>query len=263
MIVLGDPGTGKTGGLASLVKAGYKLAILDYDNGLDILRLFIEHECPDKIDNVIFKSLRDKYKMINTQLIVDGPPKAFTDGLKLLDEWPDYGKPSEWGPEWVLVVDSLTHCGRASFDWAKVAMPKNPDPRAAYFFAQTGIEAMLADLTSEYFRTNVIVITHVNYVDTEDGKRKGYPNAIGSALSPKIGSWFNSMALCTMKGKERVIQTAPTGQIDLKNPAPFAMLPEYPISTGLAEFFKVLKKPETNKPTPTKPTAMRPTIVRR
>jgi hypothetical protein len=106
---------------------------------------------------------------------------------------------------------------------------------------------MLANLTSEAFRTNVIVITHINYVDNEDGTgRKGYPNAIGKALSPIIGAYFNSIALCTTKpGGKRVIQTSSTAMIDLKNPAPFAMLPEYPISTGLADFFEVLR------PTPT------------
>ena len=52
MIILGDPGSGKTGGLCSLVKAGYKLAIIDFDNGLDSLVQYIKHECPDKIKNV-------------------------------------------------------------------------------------------------------------------------------------------------------------------------------------------------------------------
>jgi len=56
--------------------------------------------------------------------------------------------------------------------------------------------------------------------------------------------------LCTVKpGGKRVIQTTPTALIDLKNPAPFAMLPEYPIGTGLADFFEVLRgKPSRHEP---------------
>ena len=39
--------------------------------------------------------------------------------------------------------------------------------------------------------------------------------------------------------------------IDLKNPKPFEMLPHYPISTGLADFFAVLREvPKTIKPKP-------------
>jgi septum formation inhibitor-activating ATPase MinD len=37
MLNMGDAGSGKTGALASLAKAGQRLVILDFDNGLDIL----------------------------------------------------------------------------------------------------------------------------------------------------------------------------------------------------------------------------------
>ena len=49
-ILLGDSGTGKTGALASLVKAGYKLRVLDLDNKLasGILPQVIKRECADK-----------------------------------------------------------------------------------------------------------------------------------------------------------------------------------------------------------------------
>ena len=46
VLVIGDSKSGKTGALTSLVAAGYKLRILDFDNLLDPLRAFIERECP-------------------------------------------------------------------------------------------------------------------------------------------------------------------------------------------------------------------------
>lgn len=254
MILLGDPGTAKTGGCTSLVKAGYKLGILDYDNGLDVLSQFVNHECPDKINNIVYRTLRDKKKSTPTGMIVDGPATAFQTGMNMLDRWKhgdqDLGSPAAWGKDWIFILDSLTHCARAAFDACEqMSMgSKNKDPRIVYFKAQQAVETMLANLTSEFFKTNVIVIAHVNYVDNEDGTRKGYPNAIGKALSPIIGSYFNSIALCSTKaGGRRVIQTAPTALIDLKNPAPFAMLPEYPISTGLADFFEVLRPSQPMK----------------
>jgi|SRR5215467_275059 len=240
MIVLGNPGTGKTGGLASLVKADYWLGILDYDNGLDPLKQHILHECPDKISNVEFRTLRDKRS--NEGVI--GQALAFPTGLKMLDRWKyddvDLGPPAEWGPDRILAIDSLSHMAKGAFDWSAQLKPSK-DPRMNYYHAQQAIDAMLGNISSELFRTNVIVITHINYIDQEDGTLKGFPNAIGKALSPMIGSYFNSIALCSVKGGKRVIQTTPTAMIDLKNPAPFAMLPEYPISTGLADFFAVLR----------------------
>jgi len=256
MIVLGDPGTGKTGALTSLVKAGYWLGILDYDNGLEVLKQFLKHEYPEGLENVEYRTLRDKRKATSAGSIIDGPATAFADGLKMLDRWQykqrdgsqiDLGPPAEWGANRVFVLDSGTLCARSAYDWREQLIPRGKsglyDPRAVYFDAQKAMEALIAGITSEQFRTNVIFITHVNYVDNEDGTRKGYPNAIGKALSPTIGAYFNSIAQCETKtGGKRIIRTTPTALIDLKNPAPFAMLPEYPISTGLADFFAVLRK---------------------
>jgi hypothetical protein len=100
-------------------------------------------------------------------------------------------------------------------------------------------------------------------VDNADGTRKGYPTAVGSALSPQLPAYFNSVALCTTKpGGIRVIKTSATSLIDLKNPKPFAMLPEYPISTGLADFFAVLKEKPKLKQTPTQQKS-KPTLLKR
>jgi hypothetical protein len=256
MIVLGDPGTGKTGGLASLVKAGYWLGILDYDNGLETLKAYVRKECgKEDLNNVEYRTLRDKRKATPSGGVIDGNATAFSDGLKLLDNWKykngdgtetDLGPPSKWGPERILVIDSMTLWAKAAYDWREQLTPRGKsgqfDPRAVFYDAQRAIEQAIANLTSESYQTNVIVVTHVNYVDNEDGTRKGYPNTIGKALSPVIGAYFNSIALCTVKaGGKRVVQTAPTAMIDLKNPKPFAMLPEYPVGTGLADFFKVLR----------------------
>ena len=52
LLLIGDAKSGKTGSLVSLVQAGYKLRILDFDNLLDILKYLILRDCPDKIDNV-------------------------------------------------------------------------------------------------------------------------------------------------------------------------------------------------------------------
>lgn len=264
MLVEGDPGSGKTGALASLVAAGYKLRILDYDNGLDVLKQYIKHQCPDKEDNVEFRTLRDKRKASADGPVIDGVPRAFVDGIKMLDRWRyktdtgdeiDFGVPATWGPDTILCLDSLTFFAESAYDFREPLAPRGRDgkydKRSVYGDAQNAVEKVLGLLQSEAFRTNVIVNTHIRYVDNEDGSRKGYPTAVGVALSTKMGAYFNSVALCTIKpGGKRVIQTAATAMIDLKNPKPFAMLPQYPIESGLADFFAVLREPpKTQKPT--------------
>jgi len=257
LLIEGDSGSGKTGALTSLVREGFKLRILDMDNGLETLKQFILKECPEKIENVEFRTLRDKRKASPIGAIIDGQPRAFVQALNMLDRWrytnedgttTDLGVPAEWGPDCVLVIDSLTFLADAAFDFREPLTAQSSkggkyDMRAVYKDAQDAVENVLALLTSESFRTNVIVISHIRYVDNPDGTKKGYPTAVGSALSPQIPRYFNSVALCqTSAGGKRTIQTTATAMIDLKNPKPFAMLPTYPIEIGLAEFFKVLRE---------------------
>lgn len=256
ILLCGDSGSGKSGALTSLVKAGYKLRILDMDNGLDSLKTFVAKECPDKLANVEFRTLRDAYKTTAAGPIVD-KPKAFVNAMKMLDNWKyddtDLGKPSEWGPDTIVVVDSLSFLSDAAFDWAVGLNPGAKDPRQWYGAAQQAIESALALLTSGNFRTNVIVTAHIRYIENPDGTKKGYPNSVGSALGPTIPRYFNNWAQCENKGGKRSIVTGATAMLDLKNTKPFEMAKTYPIETGLADFFGVLRgapqSETTSKPT--------------
>lgn len=253
LLIIGDAKAGKTGSLVSLVKAGYKLRILDLDNLLDVLKYMIQRECPDKIDNVEFVTIRDKYKATPSGTVIDGKPKAWIEALKLCDNWKytdddgetiDLGKPAEWGPECILVVDSLSRLCDAAYDFHEsIAIPgKNGiDGRAVYGDAQDSVEKFLARLTSKGMATNVIVIAHITYQDQPDGTQKGFPQGVGQKLSPKIPQYFPSVVLFRNKNGKRTIQTNSTPLIDLANPKPFAVSPELPIETGLADFFAALR----------------------
>src|SRR5262249_17019224 len=93
------------------------------------------------------------------------------------------------------------------------------------------------------FNTNVIVICHIIYQEQPDGTKKGFPQGVGQALSPKVPQYFPSAIMASNRGGKRVIQTSATPLIDLANPAPFLMAPSYPLETGLADFFAVLRDP--------------------
>ncbi len=253
LLLIGDSGTGKTGALTSLVAAGYKLRILDFDNGLETLKQFVLKECPDKLPSIEYRTLRDHRKASDAGTIIDSP-KAFVQALKMLDNWKykdgdetiDLGSPAKWGPECVLVVDTLTFMSDAAFNFREPLVARSRDgkfdARAVYKDAQDAVENVLALLTGEDFRTNVIVIAHIRYVENPDGTKKGYPTSVGAALSPQIPTYFNTVAQCvTNPGGKRVIQTTATAMIDLKNPKPFEISGTYPIASGLATIFKELR----------------------
>jgi len=261
LLLLGDAKSGKTGSLVSLVKAGYKLRILDLDNLLDILKYKILEECPDRIDNVEFRTIRDSYKAGPAGSIIDGKPKAWITTIKMLDNWKytddgteiDLGKPADWSPDTILVIDSLSRLCDAAYDFHESIIPVGKsgdfDGRAVYGNAQDDVEKVLAMLTSKSFAVNLIVIAHGVYQDLPDGTKKIFPQGVGQKLSPKIPQYFpNYIRYKNVAGK-RTIQLTSDPMIDLANTRPNAFEGKtLPIETGLAEFFAALRDKPAERP---------------
>jgi hypothetical protein len=254
MLLIGDSKSGKTGSLISLVKAGYKLRIIDMDNLLDVLKYYILRDCPDLIKNVEYRTLRDKrIPDPVTGAPIVSTPTAYPTAVRMMERWKyddvDLGRPAEWGPDCVLVIDSCSRLCDAAYDFReKITMSKEKyDIRAAYGDAQDSVENNLANITDSNYKTNVIVICHIVYQTQPDGTVKGFPQGVGQKLSPKIPQYFSSVVLYSSRKNKRIMQTTSTDLIDLANPKPFEMEPTYPIETGLADFFEVLRPPPTKE----------------
>lgn len=245
LFLIGDSGAGKTGSLISLIKAGYKLRIIDLDNGLTALRMFVQRECPDLIDNVEVETLRDTYKASPTGPRIKGQPKAYLRTLELLTKWSDDSNPGEWGGDYVMVLDSMTFLGKAAYAWAQSLNPGAKDPRQWFYTAQRSIENVIDMLFGSAMNTNVIVISHITTIEV-DGINKGYPTTIGTALSKHISQYSDVVLMAETSGQgknvKRHIRTVPTPSIDLKNPAPFKVEAQLDFDTGLADFFTMIKE---------------------
>src|SRR5215211_7170167 len=156
LLLMGDSKSGKTGSLAPLALKGYKLRILDFDNGLDALAQAIKQKDPKALANVEFRTLRDERTSSPMGPIVS-KAHAFVEGVKMLDNWKydgaDLGKPSTWGKDVIAVIDSLTFMSDAAWAFREPLVPKSRegkyDVRAVYKDAQDAIESVLALLTSE------------------------------------------------------------------------------------------------------------------
>ena len=245
-LLLGESKTGKTGALASLVHAGYKLLIIDFDAGLDYLAAQVAKDDPALLDNVYFETFGDKTKLTSTRdVVVEGRPHAFADAFKALDDGiEDSGPPKDLGHDWVVVIDSLWAAGRAAF-FAAGVRSLSFTPKKGSELAQGMIMAMLENLTDPDFHANVCVISHMTLMELDNGVTKGLPAAIGKAVCSNIPKLFNRMLVMEIKGAgrtaKRVISTVPTTLItatsgELKDKVPATL----PIETGLADFFKIV-----------------------
>jgi len=230
-LLIGDSGTGKTTALHSLVAHGKKLRIYDFDNLLDPLITKVRQDLPQHLDAIEYMSFRDKMRTTEMGPVVDGQPRAFVDFLRALDKWEDGSKPSEWGPDYIAVVDSHTTQARAAFFWARglqgasgipEGVPtKGVDARQIFFTAQQAVMNCIAMLTSPSFHANVLLICHIKYME-QGGVTKGFPLSIGTAISPEIPTYFPSVTLATKDNAgKRILRTRSTQMIDLKDPKSF------------------------------------------
>jgi AAA domain len=253
LLLLGDSGSGKTGALASLANAGFNLRIIDLDNGLDVLRnLLGDAKSPyakDAISRVEFVTITDPMKNVASRL---QPTKAtaWQRAVGLLGDWKDSGAElgsiTTWGPQDVLVIDSLTMLSNAALNFVLAMNGRlGQHPQLQDWGAgQTLIESLIQMLYDESIRCNVIVTCHIKFIG-EEGLQRGYPNTLGQALPPKMGRYFNTILMARSMGQgskvARKILTNPTGLVELKNTAPLRVAAEYDLATGLADYFAAVR----------------------
>lgn len=262
LLLIGDSGSGKTGALASLAKAGFELRIVDFDNGTDILRNTL---LPSEQLRVDVETCTDSFRIGENNAFIPKSASAWPKAVKLLKSWPGLGSLESWDENIILVIDSLTFAGRAALRFiqqlnGRLGQPPNWDD---YREAQRLVEGLAGILYSDSIKCNVICISHIREIGrredillsdnkirsyTVQGSEKGFPETgTGQALSPTIGRFFNSVLLCDIVGTgasaKRVIRTVPHLNIGLKNSAPGKAKPFYELEGGLAAFFKDVRSP--------------------
>lgn len=249
VLLVGFPGSGKTGSLACLANAGFKLRVLDFDGNLKPLIQFTRPECRQNIDVI---TLEDKMRQGPKYAEPVGIPEAFSTAHKLLDHWKykdgeeevDLGRSRDWGQDTIVVLDSLTAMGKAAFRRAMVLQNKTPGniTDQVWGLAMEEQENFIERLTSAQNKHHVICLSHLVMVGPKEVRRgddditkeikermvdlvqtRLYPSALGQKLPPKIGAHFPCLLLLEtqVKGKtvRHVIRSVPRPELDLKLPA--------------------------------------------
>lgn len=241
LINIGESGTGKTGALASLAKASYRLWILDFDNGLDILAAALADD-KEALARVTYETLEDPVSMTNGVPRLKPPMTAWKSAGITLEKW---GANSFTSSD-IVVIDTLTSMSSAAFNEALVLGGRlNQRPQQNdYGWMADSVLLFIDAISGSNAPFNLIVNTHVRYLanDADAEILRGLPNAKGQQISKDIGKFFNTVVLSRTKGSgpaaKRVISTQPQGIIEVKTSNPFGVKPEYGIETGLAELFR-------------------------
>jgi len=294
-VYLGQSGSGKTGSKAALICEGYKIRMMDTDKGARILyNLLTNPKFPyaaliksRNIDldtaldiipidlgmgvDLIRKEIRTddgKRRFVTNPVIKPHDSSAWERAVKLLQEWKDskvnYGSITTWGDDVILDIDAFTSLARAAYYWVQDINNHLGEYDGFSYMrdvggAQDRLLTLLEMLYDSSIKCNIIVTTHVEWVDETKGFAQspsamqlagktpnptGLPAAIGKALCDDIGRFFNDQIFAKIEGNRRRIYTVPTSAVSTK--ASNFLEPSYDISTGMAEIFAALK----NQPPP-------------
>lgn len=258
MIVEGESGTGKTGALASLISAGYNVRVMDFDNGMDALLDLLTGSLykPESRSHLDYVTLTEPMRILNGKIV---PAKAsvWSRTISLLDHWKhdnvDLGKISTWTDKDVLVLDTLSTLGTAAKNYhlalnGKLLADATQNENLRNIGgAQNYLDSLMQLLFDESIKCNIIVNTHIVWAK-EDGRNPeqgeqnvvlyAFPAAIGKSFSAKVSKYFNTVLVTKKVGPVLKIYTKDQPNISTKTAAPTKTKREYPIQTGLADFFK-------------------------
>jgi hypothetical protein len=270
LLLEGYPGSAKTGSLAALANAGWKLRVLDFDSNLDPL---VQYTTPEGLDNIDVITCEDKLKQSGKFIGASGLPTAFETALKAMDNWKykdeegnevDLGKSKDWGPDTIVVLDSLTSMGKAVMRRAMSVMNKTPlnTTQQLWGLAMADQEAFIEMLTSPMNRHHTIVLSHLKMVGPKDVAASDdeltkelkarvadvvptrlYPSALGQQLPQTVASHFPAVVLAETQIKlnkpRRVLRFSSGNEIDLKLPTD-KITGDLPVEDGLLTIFKAL-----------------------
>jgi hypothetical protein len=264
LMALGRPKAGKTGMVACLLNAGFRV-----DLNPDPLLTF----GGDHADTLSIIPLRDKMKINpdNTMTFRD-EPQALRRAHRSLDDWGKidpahpWGPANTWGPDTVLLEDSLTGFGDAAFH--NVMFINNRQPGSIrdldWGSAMRAEDQFLSWLTGPDFHCHLIVTAHLKMIgpkaerygkdddpdlvkakdaisvaNAENMPTRYYPSALGRALPQEILRRVPASVLVEQVEGKRWIFTSPPDDMPIDIGVPIkGVKPRYPQETGLLDIME-------------------------
>lgn len=233
ILLCGEPATGKTGALAQLANAGYRIMIHDFDQNTRVIGSYLRDNAAD-----VFVSTYATAKITGTNLFAGGgnaSKQALTEMRRfcsMLEHWKitggeDLGPCTSWTSKDVIVIDSGTFLGELLLLAALEDPEAKRDGRSLYNVAGKYYGAILDHLTGNKMGASVIVLTHIMQTgDTDDqgkiiGKARDIPVGVGVKFSKKMQTYFSDIwHLEVDRTGNRTIKTGATDKASLRTSAP-------------------------------------------
>lgn len=266
VLICGEPASGKTGALAALANAGYRLFIHDFDQNSRVIGSYLQkghadvfiqtyHAAKIGLADVAAGTLKDENarKIAVEKATTENSITANTElrrFVEMLEHWKDddvdAGPTKDLTSKDVIVIDSGTFLG----DMILLAVHQDPrvkkDLRSLYNVAGDYYGSILNYLTSSKVGASVLVLTHIRQTGVKDPQSgqiisdlRFIPTAIGDAASKKMQTFFSDIwHLEVNQAGARKFKTAATAKAALRTSAPDRIRAEEPFD--LAAMFNKL-----------------------
>ena len=237
ILICGEPAAGKTGALAQLANAGYRLMIHDFDSNSRVIGSYLKPGAADVYINTYAVA-----KITNTNLFAGTgtATKQAVDSMrqfcKMLEQWKtpteDLGPVGSLTAKDVIVIDSGTFLGEMLLLAAHEDPETKRDLRSLYNVAGRYYGAILDHLTGPKVGASVIVLTHIMQTGEKDdqgkiiGKSRDVPVGIGEKFSKRMQTYFSDIwHLEVGRDGKRTFKTAATDKASLRTSAPNVIKP--------------------------------------
>jgi hypothetical protein len=279
LIVCAESGAGKTGSFASLAAAGYRLRLADLDNNSGILRNLLSKPSSPyfKANQRVSENLESVFAPSEPRGLVGGRlgitrANVWSAFSAALADWRvcegglrgdkctpckpanappcplSLGPITSWDSSHVLIVDTFTRLAQAAMNFHLGMNARLNQKPSLYDYGdgQQLLRYFLEIITSPEVKCNVILSCHIDKTENKSTSApEEYPMSIGAALGPQIGTYFGTLLKIDKVGSgekmRRVIRTVPSSALGVKTSIPFDAKPEYPIETGLADYFAAVR----------------------
>lgn len=257
VLLCGESTTGKTGALAMLANAGYRILLHDFDNNARVIGNFLKPGHADvyiqtyDVARFTDTGLLDRVKITQDgkqvvrfsdkhDTIYDAAAEQLNLFARLLQHWKteteDLGACETWTPKDVVVVDSGTFLAEVCL----LAAHKHPDvnKNAQTLYRQAGgfMRNILNFITSARMGASVILMTHIIKTGEKDSegnfipsRSKDVPRGVGNKMSEDMSQYFSDVWRLTVNGQGvRAIATQATDKMGLRTSAPLIVKAQEP-----------------------------------
>lgn len=232
VMLCGTSGSGKTHSLRTLLDAGLEVFVLFTEPGMEVLadtpsdRLHWHYVPPASPDFADMITSAEKINTMSIKMLSDLPDinkRKYTEFIDVLTTLSNfkcdrtgqaYGSVDSWGPDRVLVVDSLTGLSLSAMNLVTGSKPVKC--LADWGIAIDNLERLLTKLCVDT-KCHFVLLSHLEReVDEVTGGTSLMASTLGRKLAPKLPRFFSDVVHVKRSNDGKFVWSTTTSNVDTK-----------------------------------------------